>query len=93
MIAQIESVGGKAWISGERYDDGKLTVRFKTLNTDAHLALLKELPEVRSLFINLANITDAGLAHLSGLTELRVLMISESDKITNSGLAQRERRW
>ena len=55
--------------------------------TDARLAHLARLTQLKDLNLRNTQITDAGLAHLSGLNQLRGLAIQENTQITNAGLA------
>jgi Leucine-rich repeat (LRR) protein len=54
--------------------------------TDAGLACLKDLTQLRRLDLVAMKITDAGLEHLKGLTQLQELNLS-STQITDAGLA------
>ena len=54
--------------------------------TDAGLAHLAELTQLRSLSLNDTQIADAGLAHLVGLTQLQWLDLNGT-RITDAGLA------
>ena len=55
---------------------------------DEHLALLEPLaPQLAWLYLNKTNITDAGLKHLSGLTQLRRLHLANT-AITDAGVKQ-----
>lgn len=55
--------------------------------TDAGLAHLQVLTELRELDLGHTQVTDAGLAHLQGLRGLRKLDLVYA-KITDAGLAQ-----
>jgi len=60
---------------------------------DEHLAELTELPamkRVKSLMLNDTAVTDAGLAHLSRLTNLRGLDL-RGTRVTEEGVAQLQR--
>ncbi|MGA2496751.1 MAG: hypothetical protein ABSH20_03360, partial [Tepidisphaeraceae bacterium] len=53
--------------------------------TDAGLANIKALPQVRQLWLNSTPITDAGLAHVAGLTRIEELHLA-STGVTGGGL-------
>jgi mono/diheme cytochrome c family protein len=53
--------------------------------TDAGLAQIKDLKNLRRLHLEKTGITDAGLVHLKGLTELRYLNLYGT-KVTDAGL-------
>jgi WD40 repeat protein/Leucine-rich repeat (LRR) protein len=55
--------------------------------TDASLVYLKDLPQLETLTINSAQITDGGLAQLEPLKQLRSLHIGSQIKLTEAGLA------
>ena len=54
--------------------------------TDATLAHLQELTELRSLHLPGSQVTDAGLVHLGQLTQLQVLYLGQN-RVTDAGLA------
>lgn len=55
--------------------------------TDADLAEIARLPELRRLYLARAvDVTDAGLAHLEGLQQLRLLILDDADQVTDQGL-------
>ena len=54
--------------------------------TDAGLARLAGLTQLRELLLDNAQITDAGLAHLAGLTRLELLWL-DTPETTDAGLA------
>ncbi|MBX9878033.1 MAG: hypothetical protein K2Y22_06195 [Candidatus Obscuribacterales bacterium] len=55
--------------------------------TDEDLAaLLPDCPNLRSLKLRATDITDAGLAHLSGLRNLEMLDLGQMSNITNDGM-------
>ena len=58
--------------------------------TDAGLAHLKGLTELRGLMLTSKRITDAGLAHLKGLSQLRSLSLSNA-QVTDAGLVHLKR--
>ena len=55
--------------------------------TDASLAHLSGLTNLKVVFLNATAVTDAGLTHLSGLTNLRGLCLDDT-AVTDAGLAQ-----
>jgi internalin A len=71
----------------DKQDDGYF-VAFNEKATDASLALLKDVPGLKSLYLDGApNLTEKGLANLKGLTSLRDLSMSYSQNFTDAGLA------
>lgn len=62
----------------------------ETLNvvvaTDAALRNIAELPQLRSLFLNLCKATPDGLQSLKGLAQLEILGLSDSNQINDSHL-------
>jgi Leucine-rich repeat (LRR) protein len=79
-IAEIKQLGGKMMV-----DVVTVNLDFSKV-TDAQLAHLKELPELRHLSLAGTQITDAGLTNIKGLCELRSLSIGNT-QITEAGLA------
>jgi len=79
---------GPRWLRdslGIDYLDRVVAVNFTgDTFTDADLELLQGSPRLENLFLHSANITDAGLVHLQGLRELRVLRLECS--ITDAGM-------
>lgn len=59
--------------------------------TDAFLAGLPDLPDVKSLTLRATSVTDDGLAFLAKLPKLEVLDLSDSSRLTNGGLRHLER--
>ena len=96
-IAEIEKVGGQVatrfdapgWLQWFNDDDMKLFNRVDLVSlTDAEvddgfLIHLAELRSAQSVWLNSKQATDAGLAHVVGLTDLRELGISPA---RNSGI-------
>lgn len=81
-VAAIERIGGKV----EESPDGELMVDLsRATHTNDDLACLKDLHDLRGLFVQDAHVTDAGLQHLRGLKDLRVLSLT-SPKLTDAGL-------
>jgi HEAT repeat protein len=58
--------------------------------SDDELALLAEMPRLRTLILSRSGVTDAGLAHIGKLTQLESLWLDET-AITDAGLPQL--RW
>ena len=56
--------------------------------TDAELKQLRDMPELEPLSLYSENITDAGLVHLKGITNLKSLGLDFCLKITDSGVAE-----
>lgn len=53
--------------------------------SDADLLELQDLPALRTLYLSGAHVTDAGMAHLKGLTKLQWLRLPP--RVTDAGLA------
>lgn len=70
-------------------DDGKISL-FDHKILDDDLALLKGFKNLRILHISSSSITDAGMVHLAGLTQLQELtvgsILARPPKITDAGL-------
>jgi len=62
-------------------------VQFRRTSGDAELALLDNLPNLLCLIHSGCGVTDAGLRHVAGLTELGSLNLSGT-QVTDSGLRQ-----
>ncbi len=83
-IAEIENSGGK--VVADEEHPGQVSVWLQGSKvSDAGLAHLKDLRQVRFLFLDGTNVTDAGLANLEGLTSLRWLALSKT-RVTDAGL-------
>jgi WD40 repeat protein len=64
-------------------------IRARFLNArvaDADLARLKDFPHLQRLELLGCPVTDAGLAHVAGLKDLRELIVGRSLKVTDAGL-------
>jgi hypothetical protein len=98
IIAHFRSLGGQVFASPwdapselQQRVGRDLLGHLRGLNlsgtqvTDAELADLAELKELKFLWLSNTKVTDAGLAHLAGLTSLRWLGLSKT-KITDAGL-------
>jgi Leucine-rich repeat (LRR) protein len=76
--------------SVEKIPKEKLNIQKVSLNNtharDSDLELLKPLTQVHILELQSAAITDAGLAHLSGLKSLKELDLHDCQHITDKGL-------
>ena len=55
--------------------------------TDAGLAHLKELMQLRRLHLKNSQVSDVGLGHLAALTRLELLTVSRQ-KVTDAGVLQ-----
>jgi len=68
---------------------GLVTVRPppKSVVDDDDLALLTDMPRLRTLILSRSGVTDVGLAHISKLTQLESLWLNETS-ITDAGLAR-----
>ena len=75
--------GLSTWLRRMLGDDFFDTVWRADLFSDAQAEHLKGLPHLR--FVHLAGITDAGLRHLPGLTQVQVLSLGDT-QITDTGL-------
>jgi hypothetical protein len=62
---------------------------YSVRGTEAGLAHLERLPQLRWLILSSAEVTDAGLAHLERLTRLRYLNLNGA-RITDAGLVHLE---
>ncbi len=72
----------------EDSEQPRVMVTMQSEATEEQLALLAKLPLLTHLdFGPMKDLTDAGLAHLKGLTGLRTLTLSRSQKITDTGLS------
>jgi Leucine-rich repeat (LRR) protein len=99
-ISAIEQVGGivvvdgeptrPSWLRpvlGDNSGGGVVEVDFSEVKvTDAGLAHVAVLAELRFLRLNNAQLTDAGLTHLAGLSKIESLTLSGDHQITNAGL-------
>jgi hypothetical protein len=83
-IAEIEKLGGK--VVADEVHPGQVWVWFEGNKvTDAGLAHVKDLRQLRTLVLDGSSVTDAGLANLEGLTTLRWLALNKTH-ITDAGL-------
>ena len=84
-VAALKKLGAEI----EQDDQGRaveLNLR-RTKGTDAGLAHLKGLPNLRELNLESTQVSDAGLVHLKGLTGLKTLRLGGT-KVTDAGLVQ-----
>lgn len=58
-----------------------------TLVDDDAVAVLAQFPRLKKLRIAQTKVSDAGLAHLGGASQLQELDLSENAKITNAGMS------
>jgi hypothetical protein len=65
----------------------KNTIAYTPPQTDAIFADIGRLPRLERLHANSVRVTDAGMAHLAGLTKLRSLGIEGTPGLTDAGLA------
>ena len=72
---------------GENYFDHACAVYFRKEISDSELAHVGHLRALVFLVLEDTNVTDAGLAHLEGLTQLSELFFLRRSQITDSGLA------
>ena len=70
---------------GENLPANVTVVAFFGSVTDAELEHLRELTELRLLFLERTRVTDAGLEHLQGLTQLQFLSLNGT-QVTDAGL-------
>ena len=71
---------------GEVYGNGTVVTFEGEQVSDASLALLKHLPELKAVRVRDCKVTDAGLAHLHRLTGLEDLTLAGLDGVTDAGL-------
>ena len=86
-ITAIKKLGGKVTVD-ENNDAIKVRLGYSKI-TDAGLEHLKELTELKELFLNNTDITDAGLVHLKGLTKLQGLGFTRTN-VTDAALVHVE---
>ena len=85
-IAAIEKVGGKVQRDETLPNKPVGIVTLSKPNiTDAQMAHLKGMTELKKLYLGGSKITDAGLENLKGLTKLEILGIGNT-KVTDAGL-------
>jgi len=78
--ARIAKAGGKIW------SNGRMVTFEGDQVSDASLALLKHLPELKTVYVSDCKVTDAGLAHLRRLTGIQELRLAALDGVTDAGL-------
>ncbi len=74
--------------SGRRrmFDDVRTLHFFKGEASDATLSQIGTLTSIKELVLSGAAVTDPGLAHLKGLTELEKLWLDNNTRLTDAGL-------
>ncbi len=86
------AVAGVGKLFGEDLSgDTTMVVLVGSLDTDAGLALLQGLRQLRQLYVTGSQVSDAGLTHLRGLTQLGWLGLSSS-QVTDAGLVHQWRQ-
>ena len=85
------SVLADRWEPYGRLFDRLAGVHLGDTATDADLAHLSGLTELRALYLYDTQVTDAGLVHLAGLTKLRGLSLSDT-RATDAGVAELRRK-
>lgn len=91
MLCSTEGAAppGLGWLEsvlGEGFFTRVVELRINhSKTTNADLAHLRDLPELRLLLLDGPNVTDAGLAHLEGLPHLQTLWLYRAP-ITDAGL-------
>ena len=88
-IAEIERIGGAVWFDSKGPGKRAIIVSYPPKDvTNEQLAPLEQLPMLRSLSLHFGTkITDAGLVHLKGLSDLRRLDLGYTS-VTDEGLTQ-----
>lgn len=69
---------------GVNYFDRVVRVALTGKNSAAALPYIGDLPHLKSLFLDVPNLTDADLVNLKGLHEL--VLLSLNDKVTDAGI-------
>lgn len=86
-LAMIAKLGGTAVVDDSLPGAPVVKVDLhESAVTDAELALLAALPELRHLDLRKTKVTDAGVAHLQSLRELRFLNLFRTS-VSDAGLA------
>ncbi len=87
-IREIQNLGGE--IEWDQSPAGRRAVKLTVVKrpvTDAHLALLQPLDELREVTVHGLEITDAGLAALASLARLERLRLNYT-RVTDAGIAR-----
>jgi len=88
-IAAINELGGRMRFNGSP-EVVTVTLQGRHIR-DSHLAILKGVPNLTTLYLPDTNISDAGLKrYISGMTQLRNLYLFDT-KVTDEGLEQLEK--
>lgn len=87
-VAAIKKLGGYVQPSATSRDVIDVTMGWRTTDATLKQGMLhmKEIKSPTKLTLSSAQVTDAGLEHLSGLTNLKELKIFWGTKITDAGL-------
>src|SRR5262249_23951953 len=81
-IDAVVQLGGKITVDEDAPGKPVVGVSLKRCRiTAADLACLEELPKLRELDLTLTDVTDAGLEHLNGLTNLQTLDLYGCGKV------------
>src|SRR6516162_7763375 len=76
-VEAIRKLGGHVYFDTAPNQDLVRVVHFPIRATDEDLALLASIPEVKGVTVVTGKVTDAGLSHLSRLTQLVSLDLSD----------------
>ncbi len=89
-IARIEDLGGTVMRENQQPDGPVVSVDLSDNQKlkDDDLKLLSSFPDLRELHLHGTTITDAGLKHLAGLTNLTYLGLIGAENITDEGLKE-----
>ncbi|MBW2058218.1 MAG: hypothetical protein JRJ26_12055 [Deltaproteobacteria bacterium] len=91
VLNNLETLALPTWTNDAGLSNVAGLVRLTTLNipnsriTDAGMAFLKNLREMKSLVLTAANITDSGIEYLAGLSRLEILNLSNT-RLTDAGM-------
>lgn len=86
-LTHVKNLGGKVQIDPHQPLHPVAGIDLHgTQASDADVALLARLPDLRTLNLYGTGVTDAGLSALRGLTKLQILYLNET-RVTDAGLA------